>query len=96
MGGVALFSSLYGKGKPSEKDDPRAWSLSSKFIEKFQELTRPYGGINCRDIARVNWKDKEAAREYYKNPESRRQECIKLLGNAAYELGKLLEEDTSR
>ena len=94
LGGVALISSLYSRGNLLGKEDPRMWSLSQKFIALFTELTREYGGIDCRDIARVDWRDKQAAKAYYNDPESRRLLCIKLVGDAAYVLGKILEEES--
>lgn len=93
LGGVALISSLYSRGNLQDKEDPRMWSLSQKFISRFSELTSEYGGIDCRDIARVEWQNKEAAKAYYSAPESRRHLCIKLVGDAAFILGELIEEE---
>jgi C_GCAxxG_C_C family probable redox protein len=92
LGGVALISSLYSRGSLQGKEDPRMWSLSQKFITLFTELTHEFGGNNCRDIARVDWTDEEAVKAYYKDPESRRHFCIKLVGDAAFSLGEILDE----
>lgn len=92
LGGVALISSLYSKGSLEEQDNPLMWRLSYKLAKMFEERTAEHGGINCRDIARLNWKDKEATREFYENPESRRKHCIELVGAVAYTLGQLLEQ----
>ena len=92
LGGVALISSLYSRGKLQDKEDSRMWSLSQIFIARFTELTSECGGNDCRDIARVNWQDKEATKAYYNDPESRRNLCIKLVGDAAYALGEILDE----
>lgn len=70
------------------------WSLSKKFVSKFEELTESHGGMNCSDIARVDWSDKKAVKEYYSNPESRRKVCIQLVGEAAAFLGELLEQES--
>jgi C_GCAxxG_C_C family probable redox protein len=96
LGGVAMISSMYGRGNLDEKENPRIWGLSSKFLRKFEELSEPYGGINCRDIAGVDWKNKEAAKDYYANPDSSRKICIRLVGEAAYILGELLEQEEAR
>lgn len=96
VGGVALISSIYSRSNLKEKENPRMWSLSYKFIKKIEELTQPFGGVDCRDIARVDWKNKEAAKEFYSNPESRRKFCIQLVGDAAYVLGELLEQEASK
>lgn len=92
LGGVALISSIYSRGNLQGKEDLRMWTLSQKFIARFNELASEYGGNDCRDIARVDWRDKEAAKAYYSDPESRRQICIKLVGDAAFALGEILEE----
>ena len=96
LGGVAMISSLYSRGNLDEKENPRLWSLSSKFMKKFEELADPYGGMNCRDIAGVDWKNRDAVKEYYSNPESSRKICIKLVGEAASILGELLEQEEAR
>ena len=96
LGGVALIPSLYSRGNLDEKENPRMWSLSNKFLAKFEELAEPYGSNNCRDIAKVDWHDRDAVKNYYYNPESSRRVCTKLLGEAAYILGELLAQDASR
>jgi len=96
LGGVALISSIYSRGNLDEKENPRIWALSSKFLKKFEELTESYGGMDCRDIAGVDWKNKEAVKEYYSNPDSNRKICIRLVGEAAAILGELLEQEESR
>lgn len=95
IGGVALISCLYSRGNFEEKEDPRMWRLSYKLSKKFEEMTKPYGGVDCRDIARVNWSDKEASREFYTNPESRRKLCLKLVGDVAHLLGEMLDQDVT-
>lgn len=93
LGGVALISSVCSRGNLDEKEDLRMWTLSKKFVAQFEEMTRELGGTDCRNIARVDWSDKVAAKEYYLNPLSRRAICIKLVGDAACALGVLLEQD---
>ena len=92
-GGVALISSIYSRGNLEEIVDPRMWRLSYKLFKIFENLTGSFGSINCRDIARVNWGDKEATLDYYKNPESSHKLCTELVGDFAFALGELLEKD---
>jgi len=96
LGGVAMISSMYSRGNLDEKENPRIWALSSKFLKKFEELTDPYGGMDCRDIAGVDWKNREAVKEYYSNPDSNRKICIELVGKATGVLGELLEQEEAR
>jgi C_GCAxxG_C_C family probable redox protein len=92
-GGIAVISSLFSRGNLESKEDPRMWSVSHKFIREFERLTQEYGGTDCRDIARMDWQDKEMVKQFYSNPESRRKICIQLVGDAALMLGKLLETE---
>ncbi len=92
IGGVALISSLYSLGNAEEKEHPRMWRLSYKLSKKFEELTSSYGGVNCSDIARVNWSDREQTKEFYNSPQSRRGICLQLVGDTAYALGEILDQ----
>jgi C_GCAxxG_C_C family probable redox protein len=96
LGGIAMISSMYSRGNLDEKENPRMWALSNKFLKKFEELAEPYDGMNCRDIAAVDWKDRGAVKEFYSNPDSNRKKCIKLVGEAAYILGELLELEAEK
>ena len=93
LGGIAMISSMYSRGNLAEKENPRLWALSGKFMKKFADLTEPYGGMDCRDIAGVDWQNREAVKVYYVNPDSSRKICTRLVGEAAYILGELLEEE---
>jgi hypothetical protein len=55
----------------------------------FQKETVP-GSIFCRDITGVNWKDQNQVRDYYNG--EKRQECLRLIGEAARIVGELLDE----
>ena len=96
LGGVALISSLYSRGSLEGKEDPRMWHLSRELVKKFDELTAPFGSVNCCDIAQVDWHDPNAARDFYKNPESCRKHCIKLVGDTAFALGEILEKEAGK
>jgi len=96
LGGVALLSSIYSRSSLEEKEDLRMWSLSKKFIGRFEELTKHCGGTDCHHIAGVDWTDRAAVKEYYSNPKSSRAICIKLVGDAAFALGEILEEEKKK
>ncbi len=96
LGGVAFISSIYASGSLTKKDDPRMWRLSYKFSKKFKDIASKYGGINCAEIARVNWSDREAARDFHMNPDSRHKICAELVGEAAFALGAILDNDAKQ
>ncbi len=92
VGAIALISNLYSRSDLDGKENPKMWGLSQKFIKIFEELTTPLGGTTCCDIAGVDWHDRAAVKEYYNNSDSSRKTCIKLVGDAAFALGELLEK----
>jgi len=96
IGGIAVISSIYSRGNLDEKENPRLWSVSSKFLKKFEELAKPLGGMNCRDIAKIDWKNKLEVKNYYVNPLSTRKICIKLVGDTAYALGELIDQQAQK
>ena len=96
IGAIASISSIYSRGNLDEKEDPRTWSVSSKYLKRFEELTAPFGSMNCCDIAKVDWKNKLEVKNYYVNPLSTRKICIKLVGDAAYSLGELIEQQSDK
>jgi hypothetical protein len=52
--------------------------------------------MNCRDIAKIDWKNREEVKNFYSNPESSRKICIKLVGDAAFALGELIEQQSEK
>lgn len=96
LGGVALISSIHASGSLTKKDDPRMWRLSYKFSKTFEDIAGKHGGINCVEIARVDWSDREAARDFRLNPDSRRKICAELVGEAACALGAILDDDAKQ
>jgi len=96
LGAISAVSALHSRGSLEDKENPRMWGVSHKVIRQFDELTQPYGGRNCSNIARINWSDRDEVRNYYSNPDSTRKDCIKLVGDLAYSLGVILEKEISR
>lgn len=95
LAGVAVVSNLYSRSSLDEKENPRMWSLSHKYMAEFSKLVEEHGGITCSQIARVNWQDRGQVKEFYTNSESRRKECVRLVGDAAFALGEILEQETA-
>jgi hypothetical protein len=71
------------------------WRLGYKLAKKFEELTHAHGSVNCQDIARVNWRDRNTVKAFYTEPEGRRKVCLQLVGDVAFALGELLEQEVS-
>lgn len=94
VGATSVIGSLYSRGSLEEKEDPRMWAATKKILGNFQALAAPHGGINCCQIARVDWMNRDQVKDFYNNPESRRQHCITIVGETARALGELLEQET--
>jgi C_GCAxxG_C_C family probable redox protein len=95
VGAVSVIGSLYSRSSLEEKENPRMWAATKAVMKQFEELTAAHGGINCCQIARVDWMDRDQVKDFYGNPESRRQHCINVVGETAKALGELLEKEAS-
>jgi len=93
VGAVSVIGSLYSRSSLDEKENPRMWAATKTVMKQFEELTAAHGGINCCQIARVDWMDRDQVKDFYGNPESRRQHCITVVGETARALGELLEQE---
>lgn len=92
LGGVAFISSLYSRGNLEEKENPRMWRLGAALNKKFEELTSPFGGVNCADIAGVDWSDRDQVKAFYSNSTGRLQHCLQLVEDTAVALGEILDQ----
>ena len=95
LGAIATISSMYSRGSLEEKESPVMWDVGDRFIAEFTALTAEHGGIRCMDIARVDFKDPEAVRQFRTSPDSRRRICADVVGKTAQALGELIERQTS-
>ena len=89
-GGLALLGSVLGKDDPEAKDDPIMWKACFEFYSRFENEVVKKGGINCRDIAGVDWSDRDQAKAFYRGAGAIR--CATITGKAAQILGEILEK----
>ena len=66
----ASSAGLYSRSSLEEKENPRMWAATKAVMKQFEELTAAHGGINCCQIARVDWMDRDQVKDFYGNPES--------------------------
>lgn len=92
-GALAVIGFTLGKTKSQDKDHKLMWKISQQMVSKFAEITRPYGGSNCFDIARVNWKDREAVKQFYIDPDSNRKNCVKVIRETSDYLHTLITDN---
>lgn len=96
VGATSVIGMLYSRSSLEEKENPRMWAATKAVMAAFEALTKEYGGIDCGQIARVDWMDRDQVKEFYGNPDSRRQHCIRVVGETAKALGELLEQEAQR
>ncbi len=90
VGALAVMGLRFSRASEDEKEDPKIWSYTHEVLERFQkEIAKNHGSILCREIARVNWKDREQARSFYKS--AKVLECGRIVGDTAVLVGELLE-----
>ncbi len=98
-GALAVMGLRFSRASAAEKEDPRMWSACREVLQRFRnEIAKGHGGILCREIARVDWHDRDAVRSFYKS--DRVRECARIVGDTALLTGELLEraaeQDTRR
>ncbi len=90
VGALSALGLRFSRGREEEKEDPRMWAYLQEMLRRFrEEVVKNHGSMLCRDIARVDWKDREQARAFYKGEKMR--ECGRIVGDTANILGELLE-----
>lgn len=89
VGAIAVMGLRFSRAREDEKEDPRMWSYSHEVLERFREIVKNHGGIHCRDIVNVDWKDREQAKAFYESEKV--LECRRVIGDTVEMLGELLE-----
>jgi C_GCAxxG_C_C family probable redox protein len=88
IGAVLCLGMVFGKETPEQKDDPAMWKTGRSFHKRFlREVTE--GRLNCSEITRVDWTDKEQIKAFVKG--EGRVRCAGYTGSGARILGEILE-----
>lgn len=89
-GGLAVLGLRFSRARQEEKEDPKIWSFADELCRRFRdEIVQKNGSICCRDIACVDWKDREQAKAFYRSEKVK--ECVRIVGETAMLIGELLE-----
>lgn len=88
IGGLAVIGLNFGRSKSGNEADARMWKYSSLFMKRFKEEVTD-GKLLCRDIAGVNWRDRDQVTRYHEGEKIK--SCQVLAGKTARILGELLE-----
>ncbi len=95
-GALAVIGFTMGKTGPEERDHRKMWKLSNTMVRRFADICRPYGGINCAQIAGVDWKNPAAVKAFYRDPDSRRRNCVQVIRETSLALHALVTEHLER
>ncbi|MEF8823768.1 MAG: C-GCAxxG-C-C family protein [Desulfohalobiaceae bacterium] len=88
VGAVLCLGMVYGKETPQHKDDPAMWKAGKSFHKRFlRDVTQ--GKVNCGEITRVDWTDKEQIKSFVKG--EGRVRCAGYTGSGARILGEVIE-----
>ena len=66
------------------------WVTAHELFDRFRdEIVKEHGGISCREIVHVDWRDRDQVKDFYSG--DKRLECRRIVGEAAKLVGELLE-----
>jgi len=89
-GGLAVFGLHYSRARGDEKENPKMWADTRELTRRFRdEIVNRGGTINCRDIAGVDWNDRDAVKAFYQGDQVKT--CIRIVGETALLVGEMLE-----
>ena len=92
VGALGVLGLRFGRGTEEEKEDPKMFPCAKEVLQRFREIVNNHEGILCREIAGVDWKDREQARAFYKSEKI--TECLRIVGDTAHMVGGLLERES--
>ena len=91
-GALAVLGLCYSRASADEKENPKMWTDAQEMVRRFRsEIVNQEGTIYCRDIARVDWTDREQAKAFYKGDQVKK--CIRIVGETAMLVGEMLERE---
>jgi len=88
-GALAVVGLRFSRAREDEKEDPRMWSYAQEALQRFREIVKKHGGILCREIAQVDWRNREQAKGFYQSEKV--LECGRIVGETAHMVGELIE-----
>ncbi len=88
-GALAVIGLRFSRAREDEKEDPRMWAYAQEAFQRFSGIVKKHGDILCREIARVDWKDREQVRSFYRSEKV--LECGRIVGETAQMVGELIE-----
>lgn len=78
-GALAAIGFALGKTTPKGTNHQQLNQLGHEMVSEFTRITSEYGGINCADIAKIDWQDSEAVQRFRTDPNSTRKCCVRVV-----------------
>ena len=88
-GALGVIGLRFSRGREEEKEDPKMWTYAEETLRRFRDIVKDHGGILCREIAGVDWKNRDQAKAFYSGDGVK--ECRRIVGETVYMIGELLE-----
>ena len=92
-GALATIGFTLGKTEPKGDNHKLLNILNQGMIKEFAKISQQYGGMNCSDIAAVDWSDQAAVQKFRMDPDSSRQNCIRMVRETGEILYDLVQEN---
>ena len=94
VGALGVLGLRFSRGREEEKEDSRMWPYNQEMMGRFRiEIVKNHGSIQCREIARVDWKDRDQVRAFYRGEKI--LECGRIVGDTVQLLDELLKRSFS-
>jgi C_GCAxxG_C_C family probable redox protein len=91
-GGLAVLGLRHSRAHNDEKENPKMWADAQELVRRFRnEIVNQAGTIDCREIAGVDWKDREQASAFYKGNTVKK--CVRIVGETTLLVGEMLERE---
>lgn len=91
-GALAVIGLRHSRAHADEKENPRMWAETQEMVRRFRdEIVNQGGTIDCRDIAQVNWLDRDEVKAFYTGDKVKN--CIRIVGQTALVLGEMFEKE---
>jgi C_GCAxxG_C_C family probable redox protein len=89
-GGLAVLGLRYSRANADEKENPKMWTDAEELVRRFRdEIVQINGSILCRDISRVDWKDRGQVKSFYTGDTVKK--CVRIVGETAMLVGEILD-----
>jgi C_GCAxxG_C_C family probable redox protein len=93
IGALASIGLKFSRDQEGEKEDRRMWGYTRELLKRFrEEIVQSHSGIRCREIAGVDWRNREEVANFFNGEKF--LECARIVGDTAKLTGEFLDRQT--